>query len=164
MKDDRWPRRAPWIRLALLGGFLLSLPLEWNVETPSGCGAPPGPPVVKTGWELVAREPRGLALVALLMICAVALLALSRARSAGPVTRIVAHAVATASSALLFMLVHFAATFTLFARLELLPGALLGLGCLALATFETLARAIGELLELIAARRRLRLDDPPHRS
>lgn len=152
--DHRWPRRAPWIRVVLFGGFLLSLPLQWHEETPSGCGAPLGSPVVKTGWELVAREPRGLALIAFLMFCALALLALSRTRSAGPVTRILAHAVATVSSALLFMLVHFAATFTLFARLELLPGALLGFGCLALATFETLARAIGELLELIAARQR----------
>ena len=161
---ERWPRRAPWLRVVLIAGFLLSLPLQWIEETPSGCGARPGPPVVKTGWELVTRDSKAMGMIAFLMICGLALLALSRARRAGSGTRLAAHVVATATGALLFVLVHFAATFTLFARLKLLPGALVGLCCLALATVEALTRAIGELLALVAARRRRRLDDPPHRS
>lgn len=153
MSGERaWPRRAPWLRVALFAGFLASLPLAWTEEIPSGCGAgQPGVPVVESGWQLLSQEPQAVVILGVLLVGALVLALLARKAHTG--VRLAAHVVATLAGALLFSLAHFAATFTLFARIRILPGGWLGLGCLALATLDALARAIGELVQLVRERR-----------
>lgn len=157
--ERRWPRRALWLRFALFGVFLASLPFTWTEETSSGCGAAHGAPIVKTGWELVAHTPQTLILCG-----ALALGPLLLSFMAGDVraaVRAAAHAVAAVASGALCFLVFFAATFTLFARIKLFAAAFVGLACLGLATLEALARAAGELAELWRERKRRATCDTP---
>ncbi len=153
MSGERpWPRRAPWLRFVLFAGFLASLPLAWTEEIPSGCGAgPPGAPIVESGWQLLSHDPQAVLLLGALTLAALVLAVLAREAHTG--ARLAAHVVVALAGAALFVLAHFAATFTLFARIRILPGGWLGLGCLALAVLEALARAGGELAELVRERR-----------
>ncbi|MCC6902222.1 MAG: hypothetical protein IT377_24845 [Polyangiaceae bacterium] len=153
MSDERpWHRRAPWLRLALFGVFLGSLPFTWTEETSSGCGGPPRAPIVKSGWALISHEPQALILVVALTLCPLLLLFVADDVRSG--VRAAAHAAAAVASAGLGFLLFFAATFTLFARIRLFAPAFLGLGCLVLATLEALARSVGELIQLVRERRR----------
>jgi len=144
----------------LFAGFLLSLPLLWTEEVSSGCGAvPPGAPLIRSGWTIVSRDPQALILVGTLLVSALVLAVLARDARTG--VRVAAHAVASLATALLFFMVQFAATFTLFTRIRILPGAWLGLGCLALALLEALVRTFGELLQLVRERRAKRTAPSP---
>jgi hypothetical protein len=154
----RWPRRALWLRFALFGTFLGSLPFTWTVETSSGCG-PPGAPTPKTGWELVSHEPKLTLLLGAMALVSLLLLVLADDVRAS--RRAAAHAVGALVTGALCFLMFFAATFTLFARIKLFAAAFVGLACLALATLEALARASGELVELWRERRRRAAGDTP---
>ncbi|MBK7580012.1 MAG: hypothetical protein IPI67_07365 [Myxococcales bacterium] len=156
-----WARRAPGLRVVLFLIFAASLPFTWTEETEKGCsGGAAGAPVLRTGWEHLSHSFEAFAWVLLFALSPIALIFLIRQSRTW--VRLLAHVIAAFSSALLFGLAHFAATFTLFSHIRLFPPALIGLGAAAAAALEAAARALGELGQLIRERRaRKALENPP---